>query len=74
MMRRRFFSLLPAGLWSWRMHVLLRHGCAGGGLLMLVLRGEPWKLTERERQLVDFIADHFRELEPSVLQERAPKL
>jgi hypothetical protein len=73
MKRRLFLLLAPVGLWGWRWHLLARHECAGGGLLMLVLRGEPWKLTERERELVDLISDKMNELEPQSLQRRLPK-
>lgn len=40
---------------------------------MLVLRGEPYKLTERERELVDLISEKMRELEPQVMQQKLPK-
>lgn len=72
-MIRRWFLLLPVSLFGWRWHLLARHECAGGGLLMLVLRGEPYKLTERERELVDLIVDKMDELAPQTMQRRLPK-
>lgn len=72
-MRRRWFLFLPAGLFGWRWHLLARHECANGGMLLLVLRGEPYKLTERERELVDWIVDKMSELEPQRMQQRLPK-
>lgn len=73
MKRRWFFTLLPAGLFGWRWHLLGRHECANGGMLLLVLRGEPYKLTARERELVDLIVDKMSELEPQMMQRRLPK-
>jgi hypothetical protein len=73
MLRRCFLAVVPAGLWSWRVHVLAKHECARGGMLLMVLQGEPSKLTDRERKLVDETAAKFHELEPEVLQQRLPK-
>jgi len=42
---------------------------AGGGVLYLVLRGEPWKLTRRERELVDLLAKEMHRLEQAVLEQ-----
>jgi hypothetical protein len=72
MRRRDCWALVPAGFWGFRMHQLCRYRCAGGGVLRLVLQGEPWKLTRRERELVLLIAQKFQELEPAALQERMP--
>ena len=72
-MLRRLFLLTPVSFWSRRLHLLAKHECAGGGMLLLVYRGEPWKLTERERELVDEIAGQMRELEPRSMQEKLPK-
>ena len=72
MIRRRFLGWLAApSLWGWRIHVLVRHDCAGGGTLYLTLRGEPWKLTARERELIDWIGKRMKELEPEVMQGKA---
>lgn len=73
MKRRWFLALLPSGLFGWRLHVLARHECAAGGVLYLTMRGEPWKLTERERELVDLISEKMRELDPQVMQQKLPK-
>jgi len=73
---RRLFLALPftdAGLWGWRIHLLARHECANGPMLTLLLRGEPWKLTERERELTDWIAEKMRELDPQTMQQNLPK-
>jgi hypothetical protein len=70
---RRLFLLAPAGWFGWRVHVLARHDCANGPVLTLLLRGEPWKLTERERDLIDRIAELMRHLEPTVMQEKIPR-
>lgn len=72
-MRRRWFLFLPVSLFGWRWHLLGRHECANGGMLLLVLRGEPYKLTERERELVDWIVDKMDELAPQTMQRRLPK-
>jgi hypothetical protein len=72
MTRRDCLALVPAGFWSFRWHVLCRYRCANGGVLLLMLKGEPWKLTERERELVLGIAKKLAELEPAVLQQRLP--
>lgn len=68
MLRRRFF-LAAAGLFGWRVHTLARLELAGGGVLYLVLRGEPWKLTSRERELVSLLAKEMRRLDPELLQQ-----
>lgn len=68
MLRRRF--LLAATSWfGWRVHVLARLELVGGGVLYLTLRGEPWRLTSRERELVDLLAKEMRRLDPAVLQQ-----
>ena len=72
-MLRRWFLATPAGLWSWRIHQLAKHDCANGPTLLLLLRGEPWKLTQKERELVDEIAEKFKALEPQTMQQNLPK-
>jgi hypothetical protein len=54
--------------------MLARHECASGGILALTLRGEPWKLTMREHELIDRIANEMHKLEPAVLQQQTPKI
>jgi hypothetical protein len=73
MMRRLFLSMVPSSLFGWRVHILARHECAAGGVLSLLLRGEPWKLTAHERALVDEIARKLRELEPGEMQQQLPR-
>lgn len=53
--------------------MLARHECAAGGILSLMLRGEPWKLTMREHELVDLVANEMHKLEPAVLQQKTPR-
>lgn len=69
--RRALFAALPAallptpadaaglGLLSQRMHVLARYSCRRGGTLSLVLRGQPYKLTQRERGLCTQVAQQM---------------
>jgi hypothetical protein len=75
MLRRLFLlsPLAPTGIWGWRWHMVARHECARGPTLMLIMRGEVWKLTQTERELIDAIAAKFRALEPQVMQEKLPK-
>ena len=72
--RRRWFSFVPVGFWGWRVHELAKHTCASGGTLALLLKGEPWKLTERERQLTEWIAREMNALDPAEMQRKMPKL
>jgi len=73
MLRRLFLFAAPAGWFGWRWHLLAKHECARGGTLLFFLQGEPWKLTERERELIDEMAEKMRALEPQSLQNRLPK-
>jgi hypothetical protein len=69
---RRDLFAMTVGLWGWRVHVLAKYRCAAGPTMMLVLQGEPWKLTRTERDIVDWVAEKFRGLDPAVMQRRLP--
>jgi hypothetical protein len=79
MKRRGFFFTALAAPFSaraswldWRIHELARHVCSQGPVLALVLRGQPWKLSDREREFVNQAAQEMNALETPAGVQRFP--
>jgi hypothetical protein len=77
MIRRRFLWLLSAwpaeaGLLDWRIHEMARHVCANGPVMMLIVTGRLWRLTDREREFLDQAAQEMNNLERPAAGKRFP--